>query len=79
MCLRTGTLVNNQSARQILYTAAMNESGNVLTFANRICQLASTLRSIKITTDDEELGMVLLNGLPEQYDSLITALDALGD
>ena len=57
----------------------MNEPENVLTFSNRIRQLASTLKSKKVTIDDEEMAMALLNGLLERYDSLISALDTLGD
>ena len=73
------TLLNKLAARRQFYTAKMLESENVLTFANRIRQLASTLKSMKVTIDDEEMAMALLNGLPERYDSLISALDALGD
>ena len=32
-----------------------------------------------VMIDDSEMAMELLNGLPEQFDSLISALDALGD
>ena len=73
------TLLNKLAARRSFYTATILESENVLTFANRIRQLASTLKSMKVTIDDEEMAMALLNGLPERFDSLMSELDALGD
>eukprot|EP00171_Calliarthron_tuberculosum_P009826 IDg9826t1 len=48
-------------------------------FAARVRQLAATLKSMTVTIDDNELAMSFLNGLPERFDSLISALDALGD
>ena len=33
---------------------------------------------MKVHIQDEEIAMALLNGLPECFDWLITALDALG-
>ena len=73
------TLLNKLSARRNFYTAKMQESEGVLSFSNRIRQLASTLKSMKVNVDDEEMAMALLNGLPEKFDPLISALDALGD
>ncbi len=32
-----------------------------------------------VEIDDKELAMAVLNGLPERFDSLICALDALGN
>ena len=71
------TLLNKLSARRKFYTALKAESESALQFSNRIRQLASTLKSMKVTVDESEMAMALLNGLPETYDSLISALDAL--
>ncbi len=46
---------------------------------NRIRQLASTLRSMGVEVDDKEMAMAVLNGLPERFNILISALDALGN
>ncbi len=72
------TLLNNRSARRTFYTATMRGDDNILQFANHIQQLASTLKSMGVDMDDSERAMALLNGLPDQYDALISALDALG-
>ena len=73
------TLLNKLAARRKFYTATMNETETVLQFANRIRQLASTLKSMNVTIDESEMAMALLNGLPDQYNSLISALDAIGN
>ncbi len=57
----------------------MREDGNILEFTNRIRQLASALKSMGVDIDDKEISMAVLNGLPERFNSLISALDALGN
>ena len=57
----------------------MHESESILTFSNRIRQLAETLKSMKVNIDDEEMVMAMLNGLPERFYPLISPLDALRD
>ena len=73
------TLLNKLAARRRFYTATMQEGEKVLTFINRIQQLASTLKSMGIDVDEKEVAMAVLNGLPPQYENLIVALDALGN
>eukprot|EP00171_Calliarthron_tuberculosum_P021771 IDg21771t1 len=73
------TLLNKLAARRRFYTAKMAESEKIMAFAARVRQLASTLKSMSVPIDDNELAMSFLNGLPERFDSLIGALDALGD
>lgn len=73
------TLLNKLAARRQFYTAVKSESETILQFSNRIRQLADTLKSMSVLIDDSELAMALLNGLPEQYDALISALDAVGN
>lgn len=72
------TLMNKLSARRRFYTAVMREDENVLEFASRIRQLAGSLKSMGVSIDDPEMAMALLNGLPDRFDGLISALDALG-
>jgi len=72
------TLLNKLSARRKFYTATKLESESILDFSNRIRHMASTLKSMNVTVDDSEMAMTLLCGLPEPYDPLISALDAIG-
>lgn len=48
-----------------------------MSFADRVRQLFDTLKTIKITIDDNELAISFLNGFPERFDSLISALNAV--
>ena len=73
------TLLNKLSARRRFYTAMMKEDEKVLEFSSRVRQLANTLKSMSVNIDDAEMAMAMLNGLPERFDGLISALDAIGD
>ena len=46
---------------------------------NRVRQLGATLKSMGVDVDDEEMAMAARNGLPAQYEYIITALDAVSD
>ena len=67
------------AASRKLYTEIKAETESVLHFSNRVRQLADTLLSMDVVIDDSERAMALLNGLPDRYHALISALDALGD
>ena len=71
------TLLNKLAARRKFYTATMGNNESVLQFSNRVLQLASTLKSMDVTVDESETSMALLNGLPEDYAPLITAMDTM--
>ena len=73
------TLLNKLSARRKFYTVTMEKGEKILTYLNRVKHLAATLKSMKVEIDDKELAMAALNGLPSSYESLIVALDALGN
>ncbi len=73
------TLLNKLSARRKFYTVTMDKGEKMLTYLNRVKQLASTLKSMNVDIDDKEIAMAALNGLPSNYESLIVALDALGN
>ncbi len=73
------TLLNKLAARRNFYKAKMTEDEQIITYVNRVRQLASTLKSMGADIDDRELAMAVLNGLSERFDSLICALDALGE
>ena len=69
------TLLNKLSARRRFYTATMLETESILQYSGRIRQLASTLKSMSVTIGDAEMAMAFLNGLPDRFDPLISALD----
>ena len=71
------TLLNKLSSRKKFYTATKLENESVLQFSNRIRQLAATLKSMSVSISKSEIAMALLNGLPEEYNALISALDAI--
>ncbi len=73
------TLLNKLSARKKSYTAMMSAEKSVLQFATRIRQLAATLKSMNVMISESEMAMALLNGLPEEYNALISALDAIDE
>lgn len=73
------TLLNKLAARRNFYTAKMHDGENCRSFSARIRQLASTLKTMSVDISDEEMGMALLCGLPDRFDGLISALDALVD
>ena len=73
------TLLNKLAARRNFYTAVMLSNEKILSYINRIRQLASTLKSMNVHIDDIEMALAVLNGLPERFGSLISALDALGN
>ena len=73
------SLLNKLAARRNFYTVTMKEGEKMLTYINRVRQLATALRSMNAQVDDAEAAMAILHGLPDQYSGLIVALDALGD
>ena len=72
------TLLNKLSARRKFYTASMKETETVLQFSNRISLLSLRLKAMEVKIDESEMAMALLNGLPDAFHPLISALDALG-
>ena len=73
------TLLNKLSARRKFYTVSMENNEKMLTYLNRVKQLAATLKSMNVDIDDQEMAMATLNGLPSSCEGLIIALDALGN
>ena len=73
------TLLNQLTARRRFYTAAMKESDKILDFAARIRHHSSVLKSMGTTVNDQDMAMTFLSGLPDRFDVLISALDAISD
>ena len=57
----------------------MSPDESVLQFSNRILQLSATIKSMNVEISESEMAIALLNGLPEEYNVLISALDALDE
>ncbi len=57
------TLLNKLSARRKFYTAVMEGNESVLKFANRIRQLAASLKAMNVDIPQSEMAMALLNRL----------------
>ncbi len=74
------TYASQQVVRETkFYTAVMVENESVLKFANRIRQLAASLKAMNVDIPQSEKEMALVNGLPEEYNALISALDTVDD
>ncbi len=57
----------------------MKSGEKMLVYINRVRQMASVLESMGVAIDDKEMAMAVLNGLPKRFETIITALDAIGD
>ena len=57
----------------------MSTDDSVLQFYNHIRQLSPTLKSMNVIISESEMAMDLLNGLAEEYNALISALDAIDE
>ena len=55
----------------------MHESEGVLAFTYQNFQLAVALKESKATINDEEMHIAMRNSLPERFDTLIKAFDAV--
>jgi gag-polypeptide of LTR copia-type len=73
------SLLNKLAARRRFYTISMMEDEGMLTYINRVRQIAEELKSMDAKIDETEVAMAVLNGLPSMYDHLLVALDAIGD
>lgn len=73
------TLLNKLAARRDFYTATMKPGEQMLVYINRVRQMATVLSAMGVDIDDKEMAMAVLNGLPSSFQTLITALDAIGD
>lgn len=73
------TIFNKLSARRKFYTACKIETASIRQFAYRIRLLDATLKSMDVEISESEMIMALLNGLPNDYSALISALDVIDD
>lgn len=59
-------------------TVKMNYGEAVLSYINPVRLSASVLTSMGVDIEDFEVGMTVLNGLPELFNFIIIALDEIG-
>lgn len=57
----------------------MNFNEYFLQISNRIRQLTATLKFTNVSISESEIVMAFLNALPDEYNALISALDAIGE
>ena len=65
--------------RQRYYSCRFQRNGNMLEHINTLKSLHDQLREIGAEIDDQELAMILLSSLLDDFKPLITALDAVGE
>lgn len=73
------TMLNNLVSILDFYTFKMNTGQKLLAYINRVRQLAARFKSVDVNIDGKEMAMAVLNGLPSRLESLIVALDAIGN
>ena len=73
------TLLNKLRARRNFYSVQMEEGERVLTYINRVRQLAFDLKSMDVDVKDEDIAMSVLCGLPDRFEHLIVAIDTVTD
>lgn len=59
-------LLKEISGLQKFYTAVMKETDPILSFSNRIRQLAATIKSMSLEVPQNEMAIELLNSLPDE-------------
>lgn len=77
--LQRHTLLYKLRAHRKIHTVEMRAGERVLSYIDRVQHLGSVLRSMDVDTDGGDMAMVILIGLPIQFEIVITALDAIGD
>ena len=73
------TLLNKLRARRNFYSVQMEDDERILTYINRVRQLASDLKSMDVDVRDEDIAMSVLCGLPDRFEHLIVAIDTVTD
>ena len=71
------TLLNKLTTRRKFYSAKMATNEKAIAFISRVRQLASDCKAMDVDIDDKEIAMTVLCGLPDKYEHLIVAIDAV--
>ena len=73
------TLLNKLACRRRFYSAKMAASEKAIAFISRVRQLAADCKAMGVEIDDKDIAMTVLCGLPDKYEHLIVAIDAVAD
>lgn len=73
------TFLKEHGSRRDLYTMKWKVAKNVVLHRNRVQQLESILKGMKVAIDEKKFAMTIFNRLPIQHGSIITSLDAIDD
>ena len=71
------TLLNKLTARRRFYSAKMAESEKAMGFISRVRQLAADCKAMGVVIENQDIAMTVLCGLPQKYEHLIVAIDAV--
>ena len=73
------TLLNKLACRRRFYSAKMAASEKAIAFISRVRQIAADCKAMGVNIDDKDIAMTVLCGLPDKYEHLIVAIDAVAD
>lgn len=65
------TLLDKLNARREFYTVEVKQFETVLSYTNRVQQLASILSAMEVEVYGKELAMAILYALPSDYKNVI--------
>lgn len=71
------TVLNRLTSRRKFHTAHMEEGESILGCVNRVQTLVTTLRNMGVVIDEAEMAMGVIDGVPDRFDGLISALAAV--
>ena len=71
------TLLNKLMTRRRFYAAKMESTEKAMAFISRVRQLSYDCKALDISIDDKDVAMTVLCGLPQKYEHLIVAIDAV--
>ena len=73
------TLSKKIMYRRKLYSAKMEKGSNIVDHINYLRNLAEHLEAIGDPVSDDDLVIILLSSLPEEFDYLVTALETIAN
>lgn len=73
------TILNELRTRRESHAVEMSRNENMVSYTNRAKNLEPVLKSKRVDIDSKKMAMAAINGLPNQYKSLIESLDGRKD
>jgi transposase InsO family protein len=62
--------------RRKLFTAKLKENETMIAYISRVMTLVQQLEAMKAGPPDEDIVVILLGGLPESYENLVTSIES---